>query len=401
MPERALGGVRVLEYAQFAAGPYCAKLLADLGAEVVKVEKPGAGDEARNRGPFLNDVPHLEWSGLFLYLNTNKLGITLNPEAATGTEVFKELVRGVDILIEDKPPQLMKELGLDYQALEAANPRLVMTSITPFGQTGYYAEYKAYCLNSYHSGLLGYLSPRNSPNLDREPIKAGGLVGEYSCGLNAALATLAALYSQRATGSGQHVDVSKQESLISLQRVFAAFYPNQGINPTRLAQATGMGGVMRCQDGYISVNFVEDHQWQAVVRLMGNPGWAQDERYKDIAFRAAHWEEIEPMISEWMLSHTREEIHRWTQESCPSGPVMSAEEVVNSAQAKARGFFTNIDHPAAGMAKYPTAPYIFSETPWAVDRSAPLLGEHNEQIYCGRLGHTRQDLVRMRQAGII
>src|SRR3989304_3206254 len=143
MDDRALSGLKVVEYARFISGPFCAKLLADLGAEVIKVEEPGTGDEARRRGPFLNDVPHPERSGLFLYLNTNKLGITLDVGNPKGAGIFRQLVAEADILVENNPPARMKELGLDYEALREINPRLIVTSITPFGQTGPYRDYKS------------------------------------------------------------------------------------------------------------------------------------------------------------------------------------------------------------------------------------------------------------------
>ena len=173
MSEKALVGIRVLEYAKLVAGPYCGKLLADLGAEVIKIEEPGEGDDSRRRGPFLNDIPHPEHSALFLYLNTNKLGITLNLESETGIAIFKSLVKDVDILIEDKSPKTIKDMGLQFEILEKINPRLVMTSITPFGQTGPYAEYKAFDLNVSHSGVLGYLPPCRFPDLDKDPSKQG------------------------------------------------------------------------------------------------------------------------------------------------------------------------------------------------------------------------------------
>ena len=146
----ALKGVRVLEWAHFVAAPYCAKLFADNGAEVVKVEEPDTGDVSRRHGPFPDNIPHPERSALFLYLNTNKRGITLNLHTATGREVFKKLIKDVDIFIEDNPPKLMEELGLDYESLKKVNPQLVMTSITPFGQTGPYRDYKCYYLNTFH-----------------------------------------------------------------------------------------------------------------------------------------------------------------------------------------------------------------------------------------------------------
>jgi crotonobetainyl-CoA:carnitine CoA-transferase CaiB-like acyl-CoA transferase len=155
----ALARVKVLEYAQLAAGPYCTKLLADLGAEVIKIEPPRVGDEARRREPFLGDIPHLERSGFFFYLNTNKLSITLNINTTTGRRIFRELVKECDILVEDNPPRVMKDLSLDYRSLQIINPRLIMTSITPFGQYGPYRDYKAYHLNTYHgSGVAKILA---------------------------------------------------------------------------------------------------------------------------------------------------------------------------------------------------------------------------------------------------
>ena len=159
MAVKALNGVKVLEYSQMVAGPYCAKLLADLGAEVIKIEQPVVGDEARKRGPFRDDVPHPERSGLFLYLNTNKQGITLDVGKDTGKQIFKELVRQSDILIEDTQPGTMSKEGIDYASLSSINPKLVVTSITPFGQNGPYRSYKTYPLNTFHSGGEGYLTP--------------------------------------------------------------------------------------------------------------------------------------------------------------------------------------------------------------------------------------------------
>jgi crotonobetainyl-CoA:carnitine CoA-transferase CaiB-like acyl-CoA transferase len=184
MSEGALDSVRVIELCNMVAGPYCTKLLADLGAEVIKVENPGIGDEARGRGPFLNDIPHQERSGLFFYLNTNKLGITLSLERDEGKNVFKRLLNETDILVEDWPPGTMDSIGLGYEDLIGLNPGLVMTSITPFGQSGPYKDYKAYPLNSFHSCGEGYVTPGHNPFPDRPPLKHGKYVGEYEVGIH-------------------------------------------------------------------------------------------------------------------------------------------------------------------------------------------------------------------------
>ena len=399
--EQALAGVRVLEYCEMVSGPYCAKLLADLGAETIKIEKPEIGDEARRRGPFLNDIPHLERSGLFLYLNTNKLGITLNLETPTGKKVFTELVSDTDILIEDTTPGTMERLGLGYETLKEVNPSLIMTSITPYGQTGPYREYKAHHLNTYHISGQAHFSYTNTMHPDQPPVKGGGYVGDYDAGLSGAVVTMAALYKRNLSGVGQHIDVSKEEALISLDRVDIDTFANEGAAATRNRRGM-LGGLMPCKDGYVVIVAPQQHQWKALVELMGNPEWAQGEKCKDEFTRAENAAELQPLIEEWMRQHTREEIyHRGQSFSCPVGPINSAADVFNSPQIKEREFFVEIDHPEAGRLSYPSVSYKFSETPWQASRAAPLLGEHNQKVYCSRLGYTEEKLAEMKASGII
>jgi CoA:oxalate CoA-transferase len=400
MAETALDGVKVLEYCQMISGPYCGKLLADMGAEVIKVEQPQVGDSARTRGPFLDDDPHPEKSGLFLYLNTNKLGITLDLATATGREVFQRLAEQADILIEDQPPGEMAKLGLGYDSLSAVNPGLILTSITPFGQTGPYRDYKSYHLNLYHvSGHSSfvYLPPQAGPK--PPPVVSGGQVGDYDGGLAAALATLAALLARLTTGQGQHIDISKFEALLALERVEISRFANE---PDPPGWPGMVGGLMACQDGHIVITIPQDHQWQALVELMGNPDWAQDEKCRDEFARIRHRDEIQPRLEEWMAQHTKEEVYHKGQESgVPNGPVRTAAEVAASEQTRQRGFFAQLDHPQAGRLEYPTAAYKMSETPWRGERTAPLLGEHNEEVYCGRLGYSQEQLATMAAEGII
>lgn len=408
MVRRALEGVKVLELCQFVAGPYCTKLLADLGAEVIKVEEPGTGDPARRRGPFLGDIPHAERSGLFLYLNTNKLGITLNLNTVTGKEILRRLVPEVDILVEDNPPQRIRELGLDYDRLREINPQLIMTSVTPFGQTGPYRDYKAYPLNTFHAGGEPCINLFVSVTPHRAPVTLSLFMGEHDGGLSAATATLAALFYRGMSGQGQHVDVSKQESLISLSRLESVLYANRENPETQemvkaAAQGAGMiGGLMRCQDGYVVLAAMQDNQWRGLVELMGHPAWTKDEMCRSEETRSLNAQKITSLVQEWMVDRTQEEVFRGGQEKgVPIGAVNSPQDLVNSPQLRARGFFVEIEHPEVGRIEYPTAAYRFSKTPWSAQRPAPLLGEHNERIYCGLLGYSRQELVKMRQAGVI
>lgn len=384
------------------SGPYCGKLLADLGAEVIKIEGPGAGDEARRRAPFPNDIPHPEKSGLFLYLNSNKMGITLNPQTTTGMAIFKELVKGTDVLIEDNRPTATKGLGMDYESLARINPRLVMASITPFGQTGPYRDYRAYHLNSYHGSGGATILADVIPGEIESPVKGGGYLGDYDSGICAAVAVMGALYHRLFTCAGQHIDVSKQEALASLERVEIGRYANEGDTKSTVSIRQMVGGLHRCKDGYVVITIPMQYQWEALAKLIGKPEWINEENYKDDFARVAHADELNARVREWMIDHTKEEIYHRAQElSCPVGAVSTMEELLNSEQLQARDFFVEVDHPKIGRVKFPTAPYRFSKTPWRLERRAPLLGEHNDEVYCRRLGYSREDLVRMRATGII
>jgi crotonobetainyl-CoA:carnitine CoA-transferase CaiB-like acyl-CoA transferase len=403
MPDKALSSVRVLEYCHLVAGPYCSKLLADLGAEVVKIEQPGVADPARRRGPFLNDMPHPERSGLFLYLNTNKLGVTLNLADQRGKNIFLKLVEAVDILIEDQHPGFWSGLGLGYEQLRQINTRLVMTSITPFGQTGPYRDFKCYPLNLFHAGGEGYLTPGwGGYEPDRPPLRAGRYVGDYESGLSAAVAALGAFYWQQATGQGQHVDVSQQQSLMALNPGEIRYYPNLGAVASRATRTLSFGGILPCKDGYVELSIYEEHQWQALLKLMGEPEWAKQDKFKDRLSRSQNNAELNLLLAEWMKQHTKEELYHSGQAlGVPIAPYNNTREVVASSQLSHRAFFVEIEHPETAKTRYPSAPYKFSRTPWRAERPAPLLGQHNEEIYGQRLGFSRQEIARLRQAGVI
>ena len=381
---KTLGGVKVLEWAQLVTGPYCAKLLADLGAEVIKIENPGLGDEARHRGPFLHNVPHPEQSLLFLYLNTNKKGVTLDVENPADKEKFIELVKWADILIEDNLPQKLAELNLAFQDLQKLNPRLIMSSLTPFGQTGPYCNYKVYPLNTYNSGGLGYISPQITQW--QPPVKAGGFFTEYVCGLIGAVGTLAALYNQQLTGWGQQVDISKQEAILSLCKVQIARYPNSGYIQTRFDRRRAFSDTFQCKDGHFVLVINQDSEWHTLAKLIENPELEKDERYLDPNFREQHWEEVSHYISCWSINRTKEEIYHQGQAlSCPVAPIMTAKDIADSAQSNARQFLVEVTHPIAGSLKYPTPPYHFSVTPTTIEQPAPLLGQHTQEIFSSLL----------------
>jgi crotonobetainyl-CoA:carnitine CoA-transferase CaiB-like acyl-CoA transferase len=384
------------------AGPYCGKLLADLGAEVIKIEKPGAGDQARRRGPFPNDVPDQEASGLFLYLNTNKLGITLDVKTCSGRAIFEDLVAQTDVLIEDWPPGCVEEAGLTHAHLREVNPRIVMTSITQYGQAGPYRDYKAHELNCVHAGGEGYMMPIESDYPDREPLKGGGLVGDCNCGLSACLATLAAAYRARATGLGQHVDVSKQDILMTLVGREVGMYTYSGVVRSRHRRAAITAVPLRCRDGYVHVSAFGDRDWRTLIGFMGRMDWANDEGFSNVTKRWSRADEINQGIENWVADQDKEYLfHELQKQAVAAVPVSSSEDLLNAPQLRARDFFVEIDHPRVGRLEYPSAAYRLSETPLRYARGAPLLGQHNDLVFCDRLGLTRESVVRLAEAGVV
>ncbi len=399
MTETALAGLRVIELCSLIAGPYCTKVLADLGAEVLKIEEPTRGDPARRMGPFPEDLPHGERSGHFLYLNTNKLGVTLDVATASGRQLLHELLAHADILVEDMPPGRAEALGLRHSDLAAAYPKLIITSITPFGASGPHRDWRAYHLNLYHGSGHSSFFYQDPEEAAKGPVIGGGYVGEYDAGLAAALASLAAVLGRLRTSRGQQVEVSEQEALVALERVDISRFAN---DPTPVKRPGMVGGLVRSRDGYVVITAAQDGQWKGLVEVMGRPPWALEENCRDEINRSQHRNEIQPRIEEWAAGFSGDELyHRAQQGSVPLGPVRTVAEVMAWQQARQRGFFAEIEHPEAGRLEYPTAAYLFSKTPWRAERPAPLLGEHNDEVYCARLDHSRRDLARLSAAGVI
>ena len=401
MNRGALEGLSVVELGRMVAAPYCGKLLADLGADVLKLEQPRVGDPARRQGPFPADVPHPERSALFLYLNTNKRSVTLAPNSEAGRQVFERLVAEADVLIEDCAPGERQSLGLDLAQLRERNPSLVITSITAFGETGPYRDYRSHHINLYHASghtSFGYTDQQED---GRPPPKAGGYLGEYDAGLTAAVGTLAAVLGRGQDGQGQRVGVSKLEALMCMERVDIGRLTN---DPNPQPWRGGIGGMMKAKDGYCMITASQDHQWQGIVRAMGNPEWAQSERFKDEASRLEHRDAMRENLDAWAAVHTRDEIYHLLQsEGTPAGPVRNVAEVLESQQSRSRDYFARVEHPVAGAQQYPTLPYLFSLFSDVTTRTspAPLLGEHNDEIYCGQLGHTREELSQLADTGVI
>ena len=282
MPAMALEGVRVLEVTRYISGPFCAKLLANYGAEVIKLESPESGDPARQRGPFPNDMPHQEKSGLFLYLNANKKGVTLDITSPTGQQLFKRLVETSDILIENLTPGEMASFGLGYESLKEINPRLVMTSITPFGQTGPYRDYQFTELTLF--AMTGAMFREGIP--EREPLKYGGEITQYFAGCTGAAVTMSATFKALLTGQGEWIDLSAMECMADHPHQIAYRMPfaYSGERDTRrepsASRLLGLPrGTFRCKDGHVTLFPLGFRMWPYVARLIGRPELVEDPRF--------------------------------------------------------------------------------------------------------------------------
>lgn len=401
----ALSGLKVLEYSNFISGSYCTKLLGDLGADIIKIEKPGIGDRAREWGPFPQDIPNPEKSGLFLYLNTNKLGVTLEMGNTMGIKLFKELVKRADVLVENNPPKEIENLGINYETLHKVNPSLVMTSISYFGQTGPYRDYKGSDLISLHASGEAFINPkRGVSDIEKEPpLKLPHHAGDFMTGLAATVCTMSAIIDRRETGRGHHVDLSEQEALAYLLSQQVDDYIEKGTSFRRATAEKGnMSDEFPCKDGYVVLFALTDQTWASLVEIMGKPDWTMTEQCKTFNSRREHWGEVRKKIEEWTSARTMQEVSRMAQaKRIPCSPVNTAKEVLNAEDLAARHYFVDIAHKEAGTIRFPGAPYKLSATPWGIRRPAPLLGEHNEEVYCRMLGYSKQDMAKMRQAGVI
>ena len=360
-----------------------------------------AGDPARWLGPFSKEETDPEKSALFLYLNTSKSSVTINLEHPDGNTLFSKMLIGSDVLILDEQPKERQRLGLEYPALRQTNPALVVTSITPFGLTGPYSNYRTYHLNRYHAGGNGYLITTGKEYLDRPPLQGPGFLADYQSGLGAAIATLGAVYFSRMTGEGQEIDCSQQEWCLGLDSIFVNKYPNEGTSVSRAQMGYAMGGVMPCKDGYVLIVLVEGHHWDRLMKAMGDPPWSKEERFSTQYGRTQNGDEVNRRISEFLMQRTREEIRQCgLDEGIPFGPVASPLEAMDSEQYRSREFFQVLEHPRAGAFPYPGIPFKSSQALPAGSHAAPLLGQHTSDIL-SRLGYTGKEEARLRAEGAI
>jgi len=397
-----LDDVRVLELTHRLSGAFCAKLLADQGADTVKAEPPGRGDAARHEPPFIGGTPHPDRSSLFLAFNTNKRSVTLDVRTRPGRDIVRHLIADRDILIESFDPGYLDDLGLGYDQLQRINPRLIVISITPFGQTGPYRHYRGSDLIAQAMGGFLYTTGVTA----RPPMGTALEQTEIVAARNAAIAGMAALLQQRASGEGQHIDVSIMEAVVSTPPNFIHQYSFTG---TIAGRGSGESAVM---DG-MHLATADSPVTLTTAGTGGNPmdAWAvflDEPRLRDPKFstgqgRARNAEELLALIQAKLAHWNAHDFMKAAMDQrLVVGVVQSPEEVVNCPHLAERGSYILLDHPQAGSLRYPGAGFLIDgANPLAGGRAAPHLGEHNLDVYGGEVGLSVPELARLQAAGVI
>ena len=340
-----------------------------------------------------------------MYLNTNKKGVTLDITSPTGQGLFKRLVETSDILIENLNPGEMASFGLGYESLKELNPRLVMTSITPFGQTGPYQDYQFTELTLF--AMTGAMFREGIP--EREPLKYGGEITQYFAGCTGAAVTMSATFKALLTGQGEWIDLSIMECMaghphqIAFRMPFAYSGERDTRKEPRASRLLGLPrGTFRCKDGHVTLFPLGFRMWPYVARIIGRPELVEDPRFKTPEELMKHQVEFDAIFQPWLDARTREEIFEAAQNAgIPSAPILTAPKVLANSHFRERNFFLEIEHPDAGTLTYPGLPFQLTGTPHAEARPAPRLGEHNEEILCDVLGLQREELANLRDMGTV
>lgn len=375
-------GIRVLEIAGHVAGPFAGKLLADYGADVIKVEPPG-GDPARHEGPHKDDVPDPETSALFLHLNTNKKSVTLDVSSEDGRALLRRMIDRVDIVIEDFPAGQMAAWGLGYEVLSADHPDLVMASITPFGQSGPWRDYRGSELTLQALGGPLHLNGSGT----RYPLKSGGYVAHYHAGLAAAYGCVLARFRVMRGGAGDWIDQAvyqAQAGFRDRRTVYTTATTYTGMVAKRQPAGTRPAmGARPTSDGYANIYAGGTKHFPAALDLIGRPDLKE---HPELAKPMTLWSEefaaeIEGSWMAWMIQHTKREAVAETQAlGLLGGAVFTTEDLVTDPHYRGRGVWDTIDHPRTGPVEYPGRQLLLSETPRQAPRRAPLLGEHTHEV---------------------
>ncbi len=393
-----LGGIRVLDLTRILAGPYCTMYLCDLGAEVIKIERPQGGDIARGNGPFIDDM-----STFFLSLNRGKKSVTLELGTPAGKKVFKELVQHADVLVENFVPGAMRRLGLDYAALSEVNPRLIYCAISGFGQDGPYAQRRALdIVVQAMGGIMSITGEEHGP-----PVRPGVSIGDIAAGLNAAIAILAAVIERGLSGQGQMIDISMLDCQLALQENAFVRYLNLGEIPkplgTRHPVVTPVQA-FQTQDGWVAVAIVGgvNDQWPLFCAAIDRPELIDDPRFTTSHLRTVNYLTLEPLMSQpFRQRATAEWLERFQKAGIACSPINTIDQVADHPQVQMRGMIADIPWEGHASVRVVNSPLRFQRTPPAVERMAPTLGEHTEIILQDWIGLDAAQITALRATGVV
>jgi formyl-CoA transferase len=399
-----LKDIRVLDLSRILAGPYCTMMLGDLGADVIKVERPGRGDDSRGWGPPFVGAPYGPYAGesaYFMAANRNKRSITVNLKSPEGLEIVHRLAQVSDVLVENFRTGVLDKMGLGYADMRALNPRLVYCSISGYGRTGPWAERPGYdFVIQAEGGMMGITGPEEGP-----PYRVGVPIVDITSGMCAATAVLAALHARTHTGEGQLVDVSLLNTQAALLSNVASNYLVGGAEPRRLGNAhpnITPYEAFRARDRWFAMAAANERQWALVCDVIGQPELKEDARFATNSARVSHRAELRAVLNDAFAARDADEwLTRLREAGLPCGPINTVPDVFAHPQAEARNLAVETQHPSAGPVRLTGFPYLLSETPAEIRHPPPLLGQHTEQVLKELLDYSDADVAALREQGAI
>lgn len=392
----ALSGLRVLDLTRILAGPYCTMLLADMGAEVIKIEQPKKGDDTRQYAPQKNGE-----SLYFVNINRNKKGVTLDLKNPKGKALFLKMLKDADIVVENYRPGTMEKLGLGYEELKKVNPRVIYAAISGFGHTGRYKMLPGYDIIA--QAMSGLMSTTGWP--DGYPTRTGTAIGDILGGLGATIGILSAVYNCQKTGLGQKVDVALVDSVVSALEIINMIYLSEGRIPQRIGnryEAAYPYDTFKAKDGIVVIGAANDKLWKILCDQMGTPEFANEPRFLTIPDRVREHEEIKVIVEKWTKNmKVKDIVDLLLSVGVPSAPIYDIKQVVNDPHiAIDREMFVDIKHPNAGELKITGNHIKLSATPALIRTVSPMLGENNKEVYINHVGLSEEEFKELNDEGV-
>ena len=392
----ALEGIRVLDLTRVLSGPFCTAILADMGADIIKVEHPEGGDLSREPSVSVNGESYY-----FMSLNRGKKGITLNLKSAQGRTILKQLAAKSDVIVENFSPGVMQKLGFSYDEIRQVKPDIIYLSISGFGQSSPLANLPAFDLVAQAMG--GIMSINGHP--DNPPTRVGVSLGDTSTALYAAFAVVTALYHRRIHGVGQHIDVAMVDSIFSLLEMSLFKYLGQGDVPGRIGSRHPTSypyDVFRAADGYFVIATFDNAGFGRLCEAMGQPALPSRKEFATDTIRGANAQALKEIIEAWAAALTVDEVIAILEaKRIPASPIYTIDQIAESEHIRVRQMLVDIEHPVAGSVRLPALPVKFSETPARIASPPPTLGQHSDAVLGQLLGYSPEQIASFRESGVI